>query len=340
MNGFIPHVVHDPGEIPRLGDPLVDEYLRFVAARARHNTLLAQTFDLKVFFTVVGKTPAEVDTSDVFAFSQAQRLPRNENVVRIADGESGLAASTIKRRLASIAGLFSYLGERGLVGNSPVPQGLTTRAGRSHVREVPLIRSPRRLPRILDPDEVNALLGALRSERDRAMVLLMLFGGLRRCEILGLRMADVHPGERRVFVSAGKGGHQRIVPVTPAFFTSLGGYLDGERPLDATTDHVFLVLKRPRRGNPLTAAGLDDILSGARIRAGLPHATCHELRHTCSTRLRESGMALEAIQAQAGHASIESTRIYLHLANDWLVGEYSKAMAILDSIGDAEAEPK
>jgi integrase len=62
----------------------------------------------------------------------------------------------------------------------------------------------------------------------------------------------------------------------------------------------------------LTADGLDEILSGARSRAGLAHATCHELRHTCFTRLRESGMALEAIQAQAGHVSIETTRVYLN----------------------------
>lgn len=79
-----------------------------------------------------------------------------------------------------------------------------------------------------------------------------------------------------------------------------------------------------------SAAGLDQILSGAKARAGLEHVTCHRLRHTCFTRLREAGMALEAIQAQAGHASIESTRIYLHLANDWLVGEYSRALNIID----------
>jgi integrase len=81
---------------------------------------------------------------------------------------------------------------------------------------------------------------------------------------------------------------------------------------------VFVVLKGPRRGLPLSAEGLDEILAGARRRAGLEHATCHELRHTCLTRLREAGMALEAVQAQAGHRSIESTRIYLHLASDWL----------------------
>ena len=65
--------------------------------------------------------------------------------------------------------------------------------------------------------------------------------------------------------------------------------------------------------------------------AGLEHATCHELRHTCLTRLREAGMALEAVQAQAGHASIESTRVYLHLANDWLAGEYLRAAALIDA---------
>jgi integrase len=63
----------------------------------------------------------------------------------------------------------------------------------------------------------------------------------------------------------------------------------------------------------------------------LAHATCHELRHTCLTRLREAGMALEAVQAQAGHRSIESTRIYLHLANDWLAGEYLRAVEAIDA---------
>lgn len=65
---------------------------------------------------------------------------------------------------------------------------------------------------------------------------------------------------------------------------------------------------------PLSAAGLDEVLQGARRRAGLSHATCHELRHTCLTRLREAARELETVPAQAGHASIESTRIYLHLA--------------------------
>ena len=88
-----------------LGHPLLDDYLVFVAARARTNTWLAVAYDLKVFFEVVGKEQAVVTTADVFAFLSAQRAPRRgERVVRLEDGEAGLAARTIARRLSSVPG--------------------------------------------------------------------------------------------------------------------------------------------------------------------------------------------------------------------------------------------
>ena len=159
----------------------------------------------------------------------------------------------------------------------------------------------------------------------------MLLGGLRRCEALGVRFQDINPGEQRLFVASGKGGRERIVPVSGRFFEALGEYLQSERPPEAVGDACFVVLKGPRRGMPLSAAGLDEVIDGARRRAGVPRLTCHMLRHTCLTRLREQGMSLEALQAQAGHASIDSTRIYLHLANDWLVGEYMRAVEAIEA---------
>ena len=59
MDGFVPQLVFVEGQPPRLGEQWVDEYLRFTAARLRPNSVLAQAFDLKVFFTVVGKPPVE-----------------------------------------------------------------------------------------------------------------------------------------------------------------------------------------------------------------------------------------------------------------------------------------
>ena len=134
-----------------------------------------------------------------------------------------------------------------------------------------------------------------------------------------------------MFIAEGKGGHQRLVPLSTTFFSTVAAYMDSERPADAGSDRVFVVLKGPNRGRALSSEGLDEVISAARARAGLAHGTCHELRHTCLTRLREHGMSLEALQAQAGHRSIASTQLYLHLGADWLADEYRRAAEAIEA---------
>jgi integrase len=91
------------------------------------------------------------------------------------------------------------------VAANPVPRGLPTRRERSRPGQgVPLVRATRKVPRILSPAEVDALTAALRTHRDRAMVTAMVLGGLRRCEVLGLRLEDLRAAERRVFITEGK----------------------------------------------------------------------------------------------------------------------------------------
>jgi integrase/recombinase XerD len=323
------------GVVYVVGHRLVDEFLVFAAARARPNTVRAYAHDLKAFFSVVGKDPVDVRANDVLGFVTVQQRARvgAENVARISDGGSGLSAATVRRRLAAVSAFYGYLIVRGDTGveTNPVPRGLPTRRRRRDGRGQPLVRAVRRLPRILEPDEVAALLAAMRTERDRAMVQAMVLGGLRRCEVLGLRLEDLRLGEWRLFVAEGKGGHQRLVPLSPTFFTTVAIYMNTERPAGCPTDRVFVVLKGPNRGRPLSPDGLDEVISAARARAGLAHGTCHELRHTCLTRLREHGMSLEALQAQAGHRSIASTQLYLHLGADWLADEYRRAADAIEA---------
>ncbi len=139
----------------------------------------------------------------------------------------------------------------------------------------PLIRTPRTLPRVLAPPEAVALLAALRTDRDQAIVEAMLLGGLRRCEVLGLRLADVHLADRPLFIAAGKGRARADRPGGGPVLHHSGPL---PRPGAAGADptgQVFVVLKGPRRGRPLSAAGLDEILDGARQRARLTQATGH-----------------------------------------------------------------
>ena len=112
-------LVHADGERSyRVGHELLDAFLEFASGRARPNTVRAYAHDLKVFFALVGKEPAEVTPRDVLEFVAIQQRPNAgaENVVRISDGGAGLSAATIKRRLAAVSSLYGYLVTRGDVG--------------------------------------------------------------------------------------------------------------------------------------------------------------------------------------------------------------------------------
>jgi len=313
-----------------LGMPEVDAYLKFLKDRCRPNTWINYAYDFQVFFSVVEKPIAEVTPKDIFAFIESQRetiRPRRLGGKR-AYSDSGLSNRTIKRRLSAVSGLYEYLkvcSDTPPKAN-PVPRGLVTRGtfwsnkfGNHGM--VPLIRVPQALPRPLDAEEITKFVSSLRTQRDKAMVLLMLFGGLRKSEVLGLTLKDIDFGQRTVLITDGKGGQQRVAAVSETVLKALLQYLNEERP-PSSSPKLFLVLKGPRRGQPLSTAALDTIIEYHREQADTPGVQCHRLRHTCLTRLRQAGMSLEALQAQAGHKSMTSTGIYLHLCPRELRKEY------------------
>ncbi len=135
------------------------------------------------------------------------------------------------------------------------------------------VRAVRRLPRILEPEELAGLLAALRTQRDRAMVQAMVLGGLRRAEVLDFvsRICIWASGgcsstTARAATSDWCLCHRRSLPPSPPTWTA------SDHP--CRDGPLFVVLKGPRRGQPLSAEGLDEIISGARARAGLAHGTC------------------------------------------------------------------
>jgi integrase/recombinase XerD len=308
-----------------LGMELVDEYLDFLKCRCRPNTWLNYAHDLKVFFNIVGKPVANITPQDIFHFIQEQRYPQPTPPAAEYITTEGVCIRTIKRRLSAISGLYDYLLTRGntAIQRNPVPKGLTLRGQlpASTIRSTPLLRAPRTLPQIVPVAEVQRFLASLHTYRDKAMGLLMALGGLRKSEVLGLELADLNEVQGTVLVKHGKGGRQRICCVAPLFFQTLTRYLNDERPA-VEVQQLFLVLKGPRRGQPLSVSGLNTIIAHHCRLAQTPGLTCHRLRHTCFTMLREAGMSLEALQQQAGHQSINTTRIYLHLSNHALREEY------------------
>lgn len=154
----------------------------------------------------------------------------------------------------------------------------------------------------------------------------MALGGLRAAEVRGLRLADVDMGLRRVRV-IGKGGRERVVPVDPAFFAELAGYLREERPPGCATPTCFVVLRGPSTGGALTEAGMRRIFRTHRARSGAVRVRPHRLRHSYGTELATAGIDLLVLRELMGHASAETTAGYVHLSPATLATEYAAARA-------------
>jgi site-specific recombinase XerD len=249
----------------------------------------------------------------------------------------GYAPATVNHRVAAITRLFEFRSLRDPDAKNPVPRGkemrhrtrgeraglLTHVARRPKYRSPLRVREPRRLPRALDRREVVALVGSLRSFRDRAIAGLMVFCGLRAGEVLALQVTDVDIGGRWLRVW-GKGAKERRVPLDVDVAGMIQTYLLAERP-ETTSPALFVVAKGPNRGRPLSAAGLRTIFRYHRERAGVPAGHPHALRHTFGTSLAEAGVDLAVMQALLGHAHIDTTARYVHLAPVHVKAEFDAA---------------
>lgn len=329
---------------------LVNEYLSYLADRNYSpRTVRTYGFSLLAFCRWLDGEGVDLSavTTDVLlrfvAACRQQRVPGRRggpNVVGL-DGRrvDTLSPATVNLRLAAVAGLFSFRSMRDPDALSPVPAGREARrlsAGErggmlAHVSRAPKRRSPlrvrdaRRLPAVLDHREVVALLESLRTWRDRAIAGLMVFCGLRSGEVLALDVADVDIGARWLRVS-GKGGAERRVPLDVDVAGVIQTYLLAERPATAST-RLFIVAKGPTRGQPLTAAGLRRIFRYHRDLTGITAARPHALRHTFGSALAEAGVDLAVMQALLGHAHIDTTARYVHLAPAHVKAEFDAARA-------------
>jgi integrase len=191
----------------------------------------------------------------------------------------------------------------------------------------------------MDDDQLDQLLTSLRLKRDRAMLLLMLHGGLRPGEVLNLQLGDVQYGRKRVIIyyrtdhPAGartKSRTERVVDLLqPETLQAVSDYVMQERPTDSSNPYVFLIGGRgKRRGEPLSYHALVKLFARHCERLGIrtPWVTPHALRHTHATRMFEGGMRELTLQKRLGHASPESTRIYTRVADPVVVEEYRRAL--------------
>jgi len=221
--------------------------------------------------------------------------------------ERGYAKSSISRRVSELRSFCHFLEGRGLLEANPFDR-------------LASIKIPRRLPRCLAREEVEALIDAPDTDtpqglRDRAMLETLYAGGLRVSELVGLNLGDLNlaQGELRVL---GKGDKERLALLGRPAIAALKLYINEGRPKllgerRRATAAVFL----NRSGGRLSARSVQMGLNAYARAAGITRlVTPHVLRHTFATHLLDGGADLRVVQELLGHAELGTTQIYTHVS--------------------------
>ncbi len=186
---------------------------------------------------------------------------------------------------------------------------------------LPAPRLDRPLPRVLRPDETEALLAAVDDDaplglRDRAMLEVLYGAGLRVSELVGLPLSGLNRRAGLVRV-VGKGGRERLVPLGEPALAAVDRWLEEGRPV------LVRAARRPgealflsRRGTAMTRQNFFARLRQLALKAGIPtdRVSPHVLRHAFATDLLEGGADLRAVQSMLGHADLATTQIYTHVS--------------------------
>jgi integrase/recombinase XerD len=242
-------------------------------------------------------------------------------------------AQTINHRLTVVRAMLRFhLGtvavtstawQRTITTYSPMGIGRRRRRLATTLR----LRQERRVMVPLSTEQVAQFWGSFRTVRDLALVGLMLFNGLRSHEVLGLQLEDVRIGDAQLLVR-GKGNKQRLLPLAPENIRLLEYYLRLQRPF-SNSAAMFVCLKGPHRGRPLTPAGLRSLFRHHRRLSQVPQANPHRFRHTFGRDMVRAGISLPALMQLMGHAQIRTTMLYVELSPQEVWQQFAQAVAHL-----------
>ncbi len=230
-------------------------------------------------------------------------------------------ATTLDRRslghsVSVLRSFFSWLRRTGRNPSNPA-------------RVLGIPRHARTLPRHLPEEAIHRLFPpdpdhhSLREARDHALLEMLYGSGLRAAEAAGLDWADLDLDRKRAHIHLGKGGRDRVVPITAAAVRALRALAACLRCTQAASTGATPVF-HGRPGLRLTTRTVGRIVAARLAAAGLPHLGPHALRHSCATHLLDDGADLRAIQDLLGHASLSTTERYTHVSLARLRSTYER----------------
>lgn len=175
--------------------------------------------------------------------------------------------------------------------------------------EIPRPKRPLQLPRVLNREEVAAVINAIGNQKHKTMIMLAYACGLRVSEVTNIKIGDVDGGRRLLLIRCGKGKKDRMVSLSPALLVMLREYYKAYRPKG-------FLFEGAEKGSRYSVRSLQAIMQQAKSRAGIRRAgSIHLLRHSFATHLLDKGTDVVLIQRLLGHNDIKTTMRYLHVTH-------------------------
>lgn len=169
-------------------------------------------------------------------------------------------------------------------------------------------RREKKIPQVLSQEEALALIGTLTNMKHRMILTLAYVTGIRRAELLNLKLKDIDSSRGVIRILQGKGNKSREVPVSKILIGHLREYYKYYKP------KIYLFEGRP--GKPYSASSLSNVVKKAAKKAGVKKTVSpHILRHSFATHMLDKGVNLKRLQMILGHNALRTTSIYLHLSN-------------------------
>lgn len=255
-------------------------------------------------------------------WQQLDQLQRTDMVAFVnARLEAGIKPGSIAAELTVFRAFWRDLLVQELVTNGAVLQAKAPPAG-DHLPRYLTVTEFQRLEQVV---QTQTQAGAPQACFNRAWFYLLAYAGLRKSELLNLRLSDCDLNGRRLRVVSGKGDRDRVVPMTDQLVAIVQDYLAIREP--ATTDHLLIY-----KGAPVKDSLIPDRLRRFGQLAQIEPMTPHRLRHTLATFLINQGMPITSLQKFLGHQDINKTLIYARVYDETIRNQFSAAMAQIEAI--------
>lgn len=282
-------------------------------------------------------TAENVKREQITAYVQdlAQRPNPKGRAIRHLDSGAGLASATLQLRLTVLRLFFDYLVEEGIQTDNPVGRGrFTPGKGFGGQRDRGILHRYRKLPWIPTEEQWQQILSAARLEpqRNRLMLALAYDGALRREELCALQIGDIDPAHRtlRIRAETTKSRQERVVVYSDATGTLLSLYLVHRRNLSRNGEVLFLSESQRNRAQPLSVETWSKVVQRIAVRANILQFSTHTSRHLRLTDLARAGWDIHDIASFAGHRSIQTTLLYIHLSGRDIATKLNRAMTSLN----------